>query len=103
MRPFLLDAKTDCLLSAAAQFVEINNHRGVGIFDILHCAFDKTSLLQLFDRITIGNCAELIKATRRTPTAALNSVFERGIEGRAINSRLSARNNFHTYHCSGAV
>src|SRR5207237_5903477 len=103
MRPFLLDAKTNCLLSAAAQLVEINNHRGVGIFDILHCALDKTSLLQFFDRIAIGNCAELIQSFRRTPTAALNSMFECSVERRAINSRLSAGNNFHTYHCSGAV
>jgi hypothetical protein len=103
VRPMLLDAKMNCLLSAAAQLVEVDNHRGVGIFDILHCAFDKTSVLQFFDRITIWNSAELIEATRRTPTAALNSVLERGIERRAINARLSAGNNFHTYHCSGAV
>jgi len=100
VRAMLLDAKTNCLLSAAPQFVEVNNHRGVGIFDILHCALDKTSVLQLFDRITIGNCAELIEATRWTPTAALNSMFECSVERRAINSRLSAGNNFHTYHCS---
>jgi hypothetical protein len=96
MRPFLLDAEADCLLRAAAQFVEVDNHRGVGIFDILHCALDKTSVLQFFDRISVGNSAELIQSSRRTPTAALNSVFEGSIERRAIHSRLSARNNFQT-------
>ena len=51
-------------------------------------------MLQFFDRITIGNSAKLIEPSRRTPTAALNSVFESSIERRAIDSRLSARNNF---------
>ena len=94
VRPVLLDAKTNCLLSAAAQFIEVNNQCGVGIFDILHCALDKTSVLQFFDRISVGNSAELIEASHRTPTAALNSVFEGSIERRTIDSRLPAGNNF---------
>ena len=96
VRPVLLDAKMDCLLSAAPQFVEVNNHRGVGIFNILHCAFDKTSALQLFDRITLGNSAEFIEPSRRTPTAAFNSVLEGSIERSAIDSRLPAGNNFQS-------
>ena len=100
VRPVLLDAKTNCLLSAAAQLVEINNRRGVGIFHILHCAFDKTSVLQFFDRISVGNSAELIQSSRRTPTAAFDPVFQCDIEGRAIYPCLSAGNNFHATFCS---
>jgi hypothetical protein len=52
-------------------------------------------VLQLYYWITIRNSAEFIESPRRTPTAAINSMLHRGIEGGPIDAGLSARNDLH--------
>jgi hypothetical protein len=56
-------------------------------------AFLVPAVLQFFQRITIRNFAGFIETPGRTPTATLDSMFERNVERRAIHSSLSAGNN----------
>jgi len=97
----LLDATLHSVISSAAQFLKVKNHRPVRIFHILQGAFGKTPLRQFFHRIAIRNPTKFIETSGRTPAAAIDSMLQRGIKRRAINSCLSAGNYFHLLYCSG--
>ena len=94
MRSFLFDTEANGLLRSAAQLIEVNYHRAIRVLHILQGALGEAPFLQLIHGITIRNSPKLIESPRRTPTAAFDSVFQCGIERRAINPCLSAGNNF---------
>ena len=94
MRSFLFDTEANGLLGAAAQLIEVNYRRAVRVLHILKGALGEAPFFQLSHGITIRKSPKLIESPRWTPTAAFDSVFQCGIERRAINPCLSAGNNF---------
>gem|GEM_PF-1784148 len=82
------------IFGSAVQLIEVNYHRAIRVLHILQGALGEAPFLQLIHGITIWNSPKLIASPRRTPTAAFDSVFQCGIERRAINPCLSAGNNF---------
>src|SRR5207249_4718548 len=97
----LLDAEPNRLFRATAQFARVNNDGSIGVFHVLQGAPGESTMFQFPDRIPIGNPADFITASSRTPTAAIDSMLQRRIKRRAINAGLAARNYFHVQHCSG--
>jgi len=102
VRTLKLLATLDRVFSAAPQFVEVNDNSPFRIFDILQSALGETPLLQFFYRITIRNPAKFIQTSGRAPSAAIDSMFQRGIKRRTIDPSLSARDDFHLEERDGA-
>ena len=75
VRPLLLNAKPNRLLSAAAKLAEINDNGSIGILYILESPLDESTAFQLPKRILIRNSAGFIAASSRTPPATVDSIF----------------------------
>ena len=121
MRTLLLDTETNGLLGPAAQLAEVNDDGPARIFHILQRALGKNILLRFprsggfqtagaiwrspfldvrfhfLERIALRNSTEFIKTSGGAPTAAGDSMLERGIKRRAINARLSTRNDLQAH------
>ena len=91
------------MLSSAANLTTVNHDSSIRIFHVLQGAFCETAGLQFPNRIAIRNPAEFVESSGGTPPTTIDSVFERNIEGGAINARLPARNNFECLHCSDGL
>ena len=103
MRLLQLNTEANGLFGPAAKLSWVNNDSSIRIPHVLQRAFGETTRLQFPNGISIGNLAEFVQPSGRTPSAALNPVFERHIERGAINACLPARDDLHCLHCCGAL
>src|SRR2546421_12989196 len=93
MRSIQSDAALHRVGGPAAKLAKVDSNRPVGISLVRHCALGETAVIQFFDRISIRDPAKLIEAPGRTPAAAVDSMYQRNIERRAIHAGLSSGNN----------
>jgi len=92
MGTLLVDATLNREFRSAAKLGMVDDNGSVRIFDVLQSAFGKAAVF--LKRIMLRNSAQLIKSARRTPTAAIDSMFQSYVERRAIHARLPAGNDF---------
>src|SRR5439155_27123310 len=65
------------------------------ILYVLQGPLRESASCHFLDWIVVRNPAAFIQPSSRTPSAALNSMFEGDVERHAIDPRLPNRNNFH--------
>lgn len=63
---------------------------------ILQSPLGETPMLHLFQWIALWNLAEFVETTGRTPTATVDSMFQRCIKRGTVDACLSAGNYFQT-------
>src|SRR6266480_1282065 len=99
MRLALLDTAPQGVICSTLQTVDVDNHRCVAVSNVSSGALVESSTFYFLQWIVLWNSSELIQAMIWAPAAAFDAIVLCDIEGCAIHTRLSARNDFHCLRC----